>query len=150
MHGRSQIRAAIATALSAATSGGVYIERANRLGAEDLPAMIVYMGEDSQSAGERAMGQSYDVEVDQQIQIELHAVGATGASVATPIDDMDEELEQILANDGPLGSLIEILSRESSAYELSIDQDRVYGLRTVTYVATWRHQFGAPDAPEGD
>ena len=148
-HGREQIRNAVAVALGAVTSGTVYMERANRLEPSDLPGILVYMGDDTQQAGERAMGSMYDVEVDQTILVELHAAGATGVDVALAIDAMDEDVEQLLAGDSALNGLLDILVRESSTMTMSTEQDRVIALRAVTYVATWRHVFGAPETPEG-
>lgn len=149
MHIRGQVRAAISAALTdIMTSGSVYTERANRLGADDLPALLIYMADETAENDQRGMG-PYVVETSQSVTLELHAAGDDGAAVHTAIDAMDSESEALLAADAPLAALLELLERQSSTVEMNTDQDRVYGLRTVTYVATWRHVFGAPETPEG-
>lgn len=149
MHVRTQIRNAVTAALAGFTSGTVYVERANRLGPDDLPAVLVHLTEYAAQADERAMGASFGVETQQQIVCELHATGGDGLSVAEAIDAMDAEVETALAGDAGLAALLEILEPGETSYEINVEQDRVIASRTVIYVATWRHLFGAPETAEG-
>ena len=150
MHGRAQIRAAIAAALSSlATPVTVRVEARRRLDpVTDLPAVIVGMGEDTANADMRAMG-PYVVERTQNVMVELHATGADGDTIAGVLDQMDLEVEAALAADLTLGGITEIIEPVTSVAEWTDDQDTLLGSRLVTYAVIWRHDFGAPDVPEG-
>ncbi len=149
MHGRAQIRAALVTALTPALTGTFYSERAHRLEPGLLPAILLRMGEDSAQDDQRTQGVPFTVERQQTITIELHAAGANGGVVASSLDAMDAEVEQLIAAEPSLEAIVELIAPSESAVEMNVEQDRVLGVRVVTYIATWRHAFGAPETPEG-
>lgn len=150
MHNRTAIRESLLTLLSTmATPSAVYAERRHRIGSAMRPLVIFSLGETTPEPGEMAMGgTAYVVEHVQTITLELHAEGADGDAVADTIDQMELEAEQLLASDLTLGGLVEMIYPGTSQLEMSDDQDRVIGVRSVTYTVPWRAVFGAPDTPE--
>lgn len=149
-HVRTQLRQAVATALTGlATPANVYAERRHRLDVSEMPLIIFSLQGDTAQADERAMGQPFTVERDSELVLELHAMGVSGEAVSDTLDQMELESEQALVAAWESWGLLEILAPSTSEIEFSVDQDRVAGLRSVTYIATWRSDFGSPDIAEG-
>ena len=149
-HYRTTLRNQLATLLGGLTvPQNVYIERAHRIGPDDLPAVVWALTDDEQDAGDRAMGSpTFEVEDQQTLMVELHESGSTGATVATTIDAMELEVESVLGTDPTLGGAVENLYKTGSTLEYNVDQDRVLGVRVITYILHWRHVFGSPDIAE--
>ena len=149
-HNRTAIRDALLTLLSGmVTPVAVYAERRQRIDSTLRPLAIIALGDDAADAGEMAMGAGvYEVEHVQTVTLELHAEAADGETVCETIDQMELEAETLLASDLTLGGLAEIIYPIGSEIETSTDQDRVIGVRSVTYSIPWRAAFGSPDTPE--
>lgn len=152
MHARAQVRAALAAVLGGlATPAAVYMERRNRLDPGLLPAVVVALTDCEAQPGDRTMdaGDGFVVEWAQTVVVEIHATGRDGDVVAPVLDQVELEVETALGADPSLGGLLELLEPTSSALDMTTDQDRTLGVRSITYTATWRAPFGAPDQPEG-
>ena len=149
-HYRTTLRNQLASLLGALTvPQNVYLERAHRIGPEDLPAVVWALTDDEQEEDDRAMGSpSFVVEDQQSLMVELHATGSAGGPVANSLDSMELEVEQILGADPTLGGAVENLYKTGSTLEYNVEQDRVLGVRVITYIMHWRHTFGSPDIPE--
>ena len=148
MHIRTQVRDAIEAALSGLVNATAYMERKHRMDAGLLPAVLVYLTDCEPQDDMRATTGPFTTETVQTLVCELHAEGVDGKSVAEAIDAMESEVETALAGDAALMALIEILEPAGSQIEMNSEQDRVLGVRSVSYNVTWRHVFGAPETPE--
>jgi len=151
-HNRTEIRLAVKALLDAVVSptwANVYVERRHRIDTTLRPLVIISTGNDDLEPGNRAMGSPvYDVEHSQALTLELHADGTDGDVVADTIDAMELEVEAALASDLFLGGLVEMVTPVSSELEMDSETDRIIGVRSVQYLASWRSAFGAPDTPE--
>jgi len=150
MHARTSIRDALAAALiSKLGLEMVHVEQRHRLEPGMLPAVILSLGDATTQAGERVMGGPFVVETDQTVTVELHATAATGEEVANALDALDLDVEEAFGGPAVLSGIAEIIVPGDSALEMNVEQDRVLGVRSVEYIVSWRHAFGAPDQPEG-
>lgn len=149
-HVRTSIRDAAEAALAAlVTPQTVAVERRFPFDIASLPAVnITLMGSEAQP-DQTAMGNIYDVETDEALTIEIHAGGMDAKTVCEQIDQIELEIESALAVDVTLGGIVENLVPNGSAFEGSVDQELFLGSRAVSYIAIWRHKFGAADQPEG-
>lgn len=147
-HHRTTIRDALISLLTGLPSvANLYPERGYRVGPDDLPAVVFSLADDDTDTGDAAMG-APEVEEAQTIMVEVHATGGSGKLVAEALDQMELEVEGAIGADPTLGNLVEIVLKSGSTLEMNVDQDRVLGVRVITYVAQWRHAFGAPDIAE--
>ena len=148
-HIRTQVRAEILAALAGmATPAAVYDERRLRIDASLLPCVILSLGQSDVEPDEASMGEPWLVQTVQAVTVELHAADDDGAALAATLDQLELEAETALAALNP-STIMEKLEPVSSALETSVDQDRVVGVRTLNWIATWRHKIGAADTPEG-
>lgn len=134
---------------SLVTPQTVEAERRHRLSPDLLPAVLVYLTGSEYQEDLSIMGRPYEVESSQTLSVELHAAGGDGKTVSETIDQLELEVEQALGADTTLGGLLENLIPSASEVESSVEQENVIAVRAVTYIAMWRHAFGAPDTPEG-
>lgn len=149
-HNRTEVRNAIVALLSSmVTPVAVHAERRHRIDTTMRPLVVVTLGQTVAEPAQMVMGAPvYRVESTETITLELHADGVDGAAVADELDQMELEAEQILATDLELGGLVEMLYPVGSELEMSADQDRIIGVRSVNFTVAWRNAFGAPDTPE--
>ena len=149
-HLRTQVRNALETALSGlATPVSVLFEFRHRLEAENLPAVLVSLTGTEAQPGEASMGDpAWRVESQQTVMVELHSMQSTGHECMEELDQMELEVEAAMAADTTLGGIIEKIESSGSEVDVNVDQDITAAVRAVTYIATWRADFGAPDTPE--
>jgi len=149
-HIRTQLRDGLETQLTGlATPNVVLFEFRHRVDVADMPAVLVSLTNTEPQIGEFTMGSPYEVENQQTVLIEMHATAPTGRACMETLDQLELEIEAALASDLTVGNLLENLWPGTSELEVNVDQDIVAGVRSVSYLAIWRAQFGAADIPEG-
>lgn len=150
-HTRTTIRTALEALLTPALAPTVlYVERHRPIGTEERPCVVLSLPGDVIDTDMMTMDEpAYRVEHEQSVVVELHVDGSDGDVVAPAIDALELTVEAALASDLTLGGVLENLTPVSSELESNADQDRVLGVRTILYNATWRSSFGSPDVPEG-
>lgn len=149
-HIRTQLRNAVEAAFSSLSHPStVSTERQHRLDAGMLPAVVFYITSAEPQDESRSMTGAYTVEMAHTLAVEMHADGVDGKTVAESLDQMDLEVEAVIAQDTGIMSVAEIVEVGGSEIEWNTEQDRVLGMRSTSYILTTRHQFGAPDTPEG-
>lgn len=147
-HIRTQIRGMILTALQGmATPRAVYDERRVRVDTSLVPLVILSLGQSDVVDEGATMEEGWTLETDQTVTIELHTTADTGADVADELDQLELEAEAALsALNG--GSVMTKIGPTSSTFDTSVEGDRVIGVRTLSWTATYSHVLGAADTPE--
>lgn len=149
-HIRTQLRDGLEAQLTGlATPNVILYEFRHRVDVSDMPAVLVSLTNTEPQPGEFTMGNPYEIENQQTVLIEMHATASTGRECMETLDQLELEVEAALASDLTVGGILENIWPGTSELEVNVDQDIVAAVRSNSYIAIWRAQFGAADTPEG-
>lgn len=141
-HIRTQIRAAVATALTglATTGANVHRNRVARLSLRQVPALVITV--DSEQISEIGL----DPLQDRKLQVAVDGYAAAAADVDDALDQIGLEVETALAAAGVLGGLVKA-APSLSQVQIGIDETHEEPLGRIRMVFTTQ-TFTAPTSPD--
>ena len=141
-HVRKQLRQAIATAVTglATTGANVFQSRAWPLERANLPAILVYPGEEALELV--AFPRAYQRAMSMQIE----ACARAGSALDDTLDLIGKEAEVALAGGVVVGGKSVELVLSACRFEWDA-QDKIYGSLVMTWEALMFSGAGAPDVP---
>jgi len=142
-HLRTQIKDAAIAALGGLTTTGtsVFKGKVHRLEADDLPALLVYMGAEESEADTAVRPRGMDRVF--ELIVEGHAQAIAAADLEDTLDTIAAEVETALGNN-TLAGLARDLFLISTEADTTGDGDKPAGMITMTWRARYRTREGAP------
>ncbi|MBI5135776.1 MAG: hypothetical protein HZA24_00405 [Nitrospirae bacterium] len=143
-HVRTQIRGAVATALTGRPSTGarVFPSRVWPLQQADLPALLVYAVSDPVDEEQLTIGRPRKLWRDLELVVEARVAGTTGLD--DQLDQIEAEVIAALALDPTLGGLAKDVLFTGAEIDLDAAETPV-GANKMTFRVTYRHREDDPN-----
>ncbi len=147
-HGRAQIRAALAAALTglATTGTNVFAQQMDPLEVADLPAVLVG-DEDLDRETVENLTQRPPRTQARELAIVVRAVTRANSGMSAALDQIQLEIETALYANRTLSGLVRDLRLGEVDGEIYRDTEKPVGIRRLTVITDWVAVEGSPQTP---
>lgn len=144
-HGRTQIRAALATALTGltTTAGRVFVHRIHPVTDAELPALMISTDEEQIAHATQRPPRSQARQLTATVRVLARATSA----LDTTLDNSLQEIETAIYANRTLGGLARDCKIERVEVTLDDGAEKPTGLATVTCLIDWVSLEGTPGTP---
>ncbi len=134
-HVRQQIRDAVVAAVTSLTTTGnrVYASRVYNVEAANLPCLKVYTLSENSEPDTMAVPRL----LRRELRVNIEACCKAADSLDDDIDTVCKEVEEAIAADSTLGSLVHDIWLETLEIELNDGGDQPHGTASMTWVAEY-------------
>jgi len=143
-HVIEQVKQAVVSALSSMITvpqARVFFDRVYALEQEDLPCVLVSLGDETAAAASYGSGLSYD----REIAVDVMVCVAHNTLFDKNANEIQKEVEQAMAADSTLGNLVTNVRYSGRNKSANGDGDVKFISLSMSYHASYRTDAQAPD-----
>lgn len=145
-HLRQQIRNHVGSILTGMPTAKTNVHKQRRypLGAEQLPALLIYINDEA--AEDSSKTKTGDIRRAVDLELVVACVAGKDGTPADLVDEMAAEVEEALMADTTFGGLIKDIVYEGSNAQADIEGDGVIESRELIYAVQYHTAAGKPRA----